>query len=222
MIVVAGGCSVLNSYDPVPDAVTGSGGAGGGGEGGATTSQGGGGAMGPTCNEAACVMASGDCSSCQCLEGLVCDCDPVAAGTVCGDQGERVCDGMGDCVACITSEDCPTGETCDATHCVDGTCSDGVVGTNETDVDCGGPQCAPCADGSACVVSEDCLSIYCAPGGICLPCSQQAHCGDSLYCDVAQGTCEQKKELFVLCMNDYECFSGHCKPFGSLTACGNP
>src|SRR5689334_8411297 len=39
-------------------------------------------------------------------------------------------------------------------------CADGLRGGNETDVDCGGPQCGPCALGRACVADRDC-----APAG---------------------------------------------------------
>lgn len=46
-------------------------------------------------------------------------------------------------------------------------CSNGVIDGLETDVDCGGSQCLPCADGEACLVDDDCSSQVC-PEGICL------------------------------------------------------
>lgn len=42
------------------------------------------------------------------------------------------------------------------------TCKDGKRDGAETDVDCGGPTCAPCANGRACVVSRDCAALVCA------------------------------------------------------------
>jgi hypothetical protein len=41
------------------------------------------------------------------------------------------------------------------------TCSDGITNGNETDVDCGGPDCPRCADGKACLASTDCVSGSC-------------------------------------------------------------
>ena len=43
------------------------------------------------------------------------------------------------------------------------TCSNGVIDTGETDIDCGGP-CAPalkCADTKGCLVNGDCTNGYC-------------------------------------------------------------
>jgi hypothetical protein len=43
------------------------------------------------------------------------------------------------------------------------TCFDGVRDGLETDVDCGG-DCAPCGEGSACMVPRDCASARCGAG----------------------------------------------------------
>lgn len=45
-------------------------------------------------------------------------------------------------------------------------CSNGMVDVGETDVDCGGPVCEDCADGSSCSVGTDCVSKVC-PAGFC-------------------------------------------------------
>ena len=42
------------------------------------------------------------------------------------------------------------------------TCSDGLQNGAETDVDCGGTACLPCADGSACADDIDCASDHCS------------------------------------------------------------
>jgi hypothetical protein len=40
-------------------------------------------------------------------------------------------------------------------------CSNGVKDGSETDVDCGGSTCQPCADGKSCLTGSDCVSTYC-------------------------------------------------------------
>lgn len=55
-------------------------------------------------------------------------------------------------------------------------CQNGVLDSGETDVDCGGPQCGPCDDGSSCVVNGDCSSGSC-PAGICEAAVPQCNAG---------------------------------------------
>ena len=45
-------------------------------------------------------------------------------------------------------------------------CSDSALDGDETDLDCGGPSCAPCGPGKMCLASNDCDSRRCL-GGIC-------------------------------------------------------
>jgi hypothetical protein len=45
-------------------------------------------------------------------------------------------------------------------------CVDGVKNGTETDVDCGGLDCAKCALGKICLVATDCASSVCS-GGKC-------------------------------------------------------
>jgi len=46
-------------------------------------------------------------------------------------------------------------------------CTDGELDGDETDVDCGGPDCEPCADGRACLDDDDCASGSC-DGDTCM------------------------------------------------------
>ncbi len=46
-------------------------------------------------------------------------------------------------------------------------CTDGVRNGQETDVDCGGPVCGSCPDGSMCLTDFDCLSGACE-SGVCV------------------------------------------------------
>ena len=63
-------------------------------------------------------------------------------------------------------------------------CADGVQGPGETDVDCGGPTCAPCEDGRTCGADDDCASMACA-GGICVA----PECGADADCAALSGPC---------------------------------
>ncbi len=40
----------------------------------------------------------------------------------------------------------------------DGSCNDGVANSNETDVDCGGPDCPQCAPPGMCEENSDCTT----------------------------------------------------------------
>ncbi|MFN3199697.1 MAG: FG-GAP-like repeat-containing protein [Bradymonadia bacterium] len=48
------------------------------------------------------------------------------------------------------------------------TCDDGMQNGDETDIDCGGPECAPCGPGGQCLAPEDCDGIPCVDG-FCTP-----------------------------------------------------
>src|SRR5579872_3323684 len=50
------------------------------------------------------------------------------------------------------------------------TCMDGVKNGMETDVDCGGPVCGPCAAGKACTAATDCTTAVCQ-GNLCVAAS---------------------------------------------------
>lgn len=96
-------------------------------------------------------------------------------------------------------------------------CHDGVQDVDESDVDCGGLQCAPCADGKKCGLNSDCASHVCnssvgtcaAPsctdhvqngdetdvdcGGSCSPCAAGQHCKQASDCqsgNCSNGACQ--------------------------------
>lgn len=54
------------------------------------------------------------------------------------------------------------------------TCKDGTLDGDETDVDCGGATCPPCANGKKCTARKDCASLVCAGG----TCSGDLGCSD--------------------------------------------
>jgi hypothetical protein len=104
----------------------------------------------------------------------------------CSNPAKTCTDGVKDCsetdVDCGGTDcgSCPTGKHCNTNSdcfdvCVNGTCSvssssssgacnnpaltcfNGAKDCQETDVDCGGPDCEPCAPGKHCNTSSDCF-----------------------------------------------------------------
>jgi hypothetical protein len=56
---------------------------------------------------------------------------------------------------------------CVGNVCQAPTCSDSIQNEGETDVDCGGPNCAPCGPGLGCLINSDCQSVSCV-SNVCL------------------------------------------------------
>ncbi len=82
-------------------------------------------------------------------------------GTTTCYYGVQACESVGCSLSTCTLE---AGETCSAAGgCVIDTCSDEVKNNDETDIDCGG-SCDACADGKACLTSNDCSSENCVNG----------------------------------------------------------
>ncbi len=69
-------------------------------------------------------------------------------------------------------------------------CTDGVRDGTETDVDCGGGTCPPCADGKDCSFGSDCVSKVCT-GGTCIAatCTDGVQNGNETDVDCGGGTC---------------------------------
>jgi hypothetical protein len=86
----------------------------------------------------------------------------------------------GDGVIDEAHEDCdPPSSSCNdecASAVVPDTCANGAMDALESDIDCGGPDCAPCAPGRRCRETSDC--------GVTSP-----ECGASPLCEAAMGFC---------------------------------
>ncbi len=68
-------------------------------------------------------------------------------------------------------------------------CDNDAFDGDETDMDCGGPVCAPCEVGKRCVRDRDCESLHCG-GGFCQdkPCTEVG-CGSDSWCNTSTGKC---------------------------------
>jgi hypothetical protein len=82
-------------------------------------------------------------------------------------------------------------------------CHNGIRDGNETDVDCGGIDCAPCGVGGFCSLNRDCSTGICA-AGVCSPGTVGPTCADG----VKNGN-----------ESDIDC-GGSCAKCGGGKACG--
>ncbi len=150
-----------------------------------------------------------DSSSWTCVSSVGCGDGVVVAPEEC-DDGNTVtesCDyGAMSCVVCtsdcieesgVTSYcgdgfvDSAAGEECDtslSTACdsfchslVTAACSNRVQDGTETDVDCGGRECAPCGIGHMCVETRDCAPSLPECGAVAL-CDTRLRCSESVSC----------------------------------------
>lgn len=91
------------------------------------------------------------------------------------------------------------------------TCTDGLRNGDETDVDCGGADCGPCADQKACASAPDCASKICT-NQVCqvATCSDATQNADELDVDCAghcgMGSCDAGQK----CTNNDQCASHLC------------
>lgn len=94
-------------------------------------------------------------------------------------------------------------------------CRDGLRDGDETDIDCGGPDCGTCLSGRKCEKGADCLSGECEGGKCtCVPlvacpdnaCGHVVHCGGELDCgSCASGVCYENQ-----CCSPRACKEGEC------------
>ena len=90
----------------------------------------------------------------QCTAG---GCAPVKQGETVGELCPSGCDGAGACPSC----------------------DNGLLDGAETDTDCGGPGCPPCADGQSCAYAADCASCICVGVGADATCAPP-ECGNGV------------------------------------------
>jgi hypothetical protein len=90
-------------------------------------------------------------------------------------------------------------------------CTDGVKDGSESDVDCGGNLCDPCANGKQCAIDEDCSSGFCG-NGVCMTptCTDHIKNGNETDVDCGGGTCGPCQVGKVCALNS-DCVSGLCQ-----------
>lgn len=115
------------------------------------------------CAEQVCAASGSATKLCQkpsCTDGkkngteLDVDCGPVCGAGSCA-AGQH-CATTADCNPKTVGIECKATPGSGANTCVPPNCFDKVKGGGETDTDCGGPECSPCAAGKACESNDDC------------------------------------------------------------------
>ncbi len=167
--------------------------------------------------------------------------DPNACANPC-EAGETRCNGSSieacsadnrGCFGWTVGVDCAA----DGTQCDDsaepaicltdpGTCQDGEANQDESDVDCGGSRCVPCAVGAICLAATDCSTNNCDLGvsNECVPadqetCTDGAKNGAETDVDCGGGVCPSCGAA-ADCAVDSDCASGECDA-GSCTEPAN-
>ena len=195
---------------------------------------------GGTCQKCAngmkCAVAA-DCTSNRCVDDgtgtLRCPV-PTCSDTV-QNQGESGidCGGTSTCTRCGTGQGCTAPSDCingvcgSNNTCSAPTCSDGVQNEQETDLDCGGPNCSTsttaCGNGLICKVNTDCRNSWCNNGACATPsCVDSIKNGTESDVDCG-GTCPAKCADGKTCAKDSDCTNGWCNGSGKCAtpACGD-
>ncbi len=192
-----------------------------------------GGLICPGCDlgEACAVGSDCDSGNCAVFDSWTCV-DPGAE--TCGDgvanQDESDADcGGALCPACDDGQLCWVDFDCQSVLCDVGItdacvpagteiCSDALWNQDETDVDCGGALCDPCAVGDDCLANDDCDTALCdvGLGWTCVDVGTET-CGDGLHnldeSDVdCGGGCPDCAEGNA-CGDHDDCASEYCDPF---------
>ncbi len=108
------------------------------------------------------------------------------------------------------------------TGAIEPSCDDGEINQGESDVDCGGPSCAPCPGGSACADDRDCEDGSCV-GNTCVApaCDDGAMNGGETDVDCGGSSCEPCADNLG-CLADDDCHSGVCTgSFCAAPSCGD-
>ena len=170
------------------------------------------------CSAAAHCNSGADCLSGICTKQRCADAecnDGVANGNETGiDCGGSDCDPCALGQACELGSDCAT-NNCDTQQlrCVAAGCQNTTLDEGETDIDCGGPSCAPCVAEKRCLVSRDCTSSLCSASKLtCTPptCTDQLANQDESDADCGGSTCPHCG-IGAKCRDGSDCASAICQ-----------
>jgi len=124
-------------------------------------------------------------------------------------SGPGVCDGFPEIGVGGKSADSGWLGVCAKEVPVAPSCSDGIQNQQETDVDCGGPNCAACGNGKACSLNSDCTSNICTSN----ICTAAPSCSDGI---------QNQQETDVDCGGPNCQGCGFGKTCNTVSDCNNP
>ena len=158
------------------------------------------------------ICGGGFCQSPTCYDEIQ---NGNEEGVDCGGSCPNSCVDDG----CTSNNQCDAGQYCDTDEgiCKDSSCDNGVLDTQETDVDCGGPDCPDCPDGSTCEANIDCESGNCDDGTCASPsCDDGVQNADETDIDCGGASCPVCP-LGADCMVNEDCIELVCE-FGVCTS----
>jgi hypothetical protein len=146
----------------------------------------------PTCANGQACKVDADCMSDGCQSTTKLCVSQCSDGHQDGNETAVDCGGTDSCARCGNGLGCLVGADCQSLSCGSGkvclaaTCSDGIQNQGESDVDCGGPNCAACLAGGKCVNPSDCTSSDCV-AGVCA-CLHDTDCTTNA-CNTSTNAC---------------------------------
>jgi hypothetical protein len=156
----------------------------------------------PDASQTGDALADTGCPDGGCPE----DCTPRSCSSAGAECGE-LANGCGQSISC---GECSSG-VCTKNRCVPPSCTDGRLDGKESDTDCGGPTCAPCAAGKACNSYSDCDSRVCNDGTCAdSTCGDTVHNGLETDIDCGGPDC-QGCPAGASCRRDRDCASKRCE-----------
>ncbi|MEP7123790.1 MAG: hypothetical protein ABJE95_22870 [Byssovorax sp.] len=172
--------------------------------------------------QANCANGKGCKSGNDCISGICTSMKCAAPGPTCSDGITNGTESDTDCGGscpqkCAIGDTCNTIADCASNVCTGGmcaapapTCMDGATNGMETDIDCGGPTCAPCGNTKTCAMNSDCLSVSCV-NTMCAAtqCSDGIHNGMETSLDCGGPMCS-KCPLTKACLINSDCLSNNC------------
>ena len=176
-----------------------------------------------------CPDVVGCVSQCGSDNNCINNCRSMAdAGALQDYDGWKMCGSTNNCsqASCYCQNCGQLSQICIPSQCSTANCSDGTKNNQETDIDCGGPNCAKCADGKSCGADSDCQSGDCANGTCqqqqqmnlqscsdiinCVDqCGQDTHCINSCILN-AQQVAKQNYNGWTTCGSNNNCSQASC------------
>ena len=143
-----------------------------------------------------------------------------------GQEADVDCGSLLGCLKCADAKMCSTNADCQSGKCVNNecvavpaSCFNNMKDVQETDADCGGPDCQTCIDSKMCSTNADCQSNSCA-SGVCEPTPpppppQQVCKPDTWSCEGTNAKKQCKSDASgynapISCASEETCSNGVC------------